>query len=174
MSFVERYRAVSEVPEPKLQPIEVQRLFAGIDRLMSTMLSEAGVAYQRVVPAPLPSLLVDPDLFEQAVINLIRNAAEAASDADAPSVSVTCELLDGELVIAVADNGRGLSKQQRARIFVPFYTTKPDGSGIGLSLARQIAVAHRGRIEVQSNHPAGSVFSIVLPAAAGITPASQA
>lgn len=166
MSFVERYRAVSELPEPDLQPIELERLFAGIDRLMSTMLSEAGVVYRRLVAAPMPSLLVDPELLEQAVINLIRNAAEAASDAAAPSVSVTCKLHDGELVLAVADNGPGLSEQQRERIFVPFYTTKPDGSGIGLSLARQVAVAHRGRIEVHSNHPTGSVFSMVLPVAA--------
>ena len=174
MSFVERYRAVSELPEPDLQPVDLERLFAGIDRLMSTMLSEAGVTYQRVIVPPMPSLLADPDLLEQAIINLVRNAAEAASDASTPSVTVTCKLQGGELAIAVADNGPGLNEQQRERIFVPFYTTKPDGSGIGLSLARQIAVAHRGRIEVHPNDPRGSVFSIVLPAAAGTTPASQA
>lgn len=163
MSFVERYRAVSELPEPNLQPVDLERLFAGIDRLMSTMLSEAGVAYRRSIVSSTPSLLADPELIEQAVINLIRNAAEAAATAEAPVVTVTCTLHDGELAIAVADNGPGLNEQQRERIFVPFYTTKPDGSGIGLSLARQIAVAHRGRIEVQSNEPSGSVFSIVLP-----------
>lgn len=80
-------------------------------------------------------------------------------------VTVTCEAREGELAIAVADNGRGLNEQQRERMFVPFYTTKPEGSGIGLSLARQVAFAHRGRIEVQSNSPGGAVFSIVLPVA---------
>lgn len=171
MSFVERYRAVSELPEPELQQIDLERLFAGIDRLLSTMLSEAGVTYRRKIVSPAPALLVDPELLEQAVINLVRNASEAASAADAPSVTVTCNLQDGELTIAVADNGPGLNEQQRERIFVPFYTTKPDGSGIGLSLARQIAVAHRGRIEVHANEPQGAVFSLILPATTSSTAA---
>jgi two-component system, NtrC family, nitrogen regulation sensor histidine kinase NtrY len=162
MSFVERYRAVSELPQPDLQPIDLEQLFAGVDQLMSTLLQEAGVTYRRHL-SPVTSILADPDLLEQAVINLIRNAAEAAADAETPCVTVTCELRDTELVIAVADNGPGLSEQQRDRIFIPFYTTKPDGSGIGLSLARQIAFAHRGRIDYQPNQPRGSVFSIVLP-----------
>lgn len=161
MSFVERYRAVSELPEPDLQRVDLEQLLAGVDQLMSTMLQEAGVTYRRQVSPPA-KIIVDPELIEQAVINLIRNAAEAATDAGAPCVTLTCELRDTELVIAVADNGRGLSEQQRDRIFIPFYTTKPDGSGIGLSLARQIAFAHGGRIEYQANSPRGSIFSIVL------------
>jgi nitrogen fixation/metabolism regulation signal transduction histidine kinase len=165
MSFVERYRAVAELPAPDLQPVDLERLFAGVDRLMSPMLREAGVAYQRRSESPAPSILADADLLEQAIINLIRNAAEAAAEADGPAVTVDCELRDGEWVIAVADNGQGLNEQQRERIFVPFYTTKPDGSGIGLSLARQIAFAHRGRIDVEPNDPSGAVFSIVLPVA---------
>jgi C4-dicarboxylate-specific signal transduction histidine kinase len=164
MSFVERYRAVAELPEPDLQPIDLEHWFAAIDRLMSTLLREAGVAYRRRMVPPVPSICADAELLEQAVINLIRNASEAASKADAPAVTVSCEMREGELVIAIADNGPGLNEQQREWIFVPFYTTKPDGSGIGLSLARQIAFAHRGRIEVQSNYPGGSIFSIVLPA----------
>jgi len=163
MSFVERYRAVSELPQPDLRLVDLEQLFAGIHRLMGTMLQEAGVAYRCHLRPSMPSILADADLLEQAVINLIRNAAEAAANAEAPSVTVTCESRDGELVIAIADNGGGLSEQQRERIFVPFYTTKPEGSGIGLSLARQIAFAHRGRIEIQSNHPRGSMFSLVLP-----------
>jgi two-component system, NtrC family, nitrogen regulation sensor histidine kinase NtrY len=165
MNFVERYRAVSELPRPDLQPVDLKRLVAAIDRLMSTLLQEAGVAYTCRLDASASSILADVSLLEQAVINLIRNAAEAAVDEDAPAVTVTCESHDGEVVIAIADNGPGLSEQQRERIFVPFYTTKPNGSGIGLSLARQIAFAHRGRIDVHPNQPKGSVFSIVLPEA---------
>jgi two-component system nitrogen regulation sensor histidine kinase NtrY len=165
MNFVERYRAVAELPEPKLQRIDLEQLFAGIDRLMSTTLQEAGVTYRRRIVAPAPAIFADTDLLEQAVINLIRNAAEAAADADTPFVSVSCDQHDGELAICVADNGPGLNEAQREQIFVPFYSTKPKGSGIGLSLARQIAFAHRGRIEVKSNLPRGAVFSIVSPQA---------
>lgn len=165
MNFVERYRAVSELPRPELQPVDLEQLFAGIYRLMSTLLQEAGIAYDCRVDSSVPLLSADANLLEQAVINLIRNAAEAAADEDAPAVTVTCESHDGELVIAIADNGPGLSEQQRERIFVPFYTTKANSSGIGLSLARQIAFAHRGRIEIHPNPPRGSVFSIVLPEA---------
>ncbi|MBL8267069.1 sensor histidine kinase, partial [Steroidobacter sp.] len=142
MNFVERYRAVAELPEPKLRAVDWEQLFVGIDQLMRTTLREAGVTYQRRMMSSPPTMLADPELLEQAIINLIRNAAEAASEADAPVVSVVCEMREQEWIIAVADNGPGLNEQQREKLFVPFYSTKPDGSGIGLSLARQIAFAH--------------------------------
>lgn len=165
MNFVERYRAVAELPEPKLQAVDWECLFVSIDRLMHATLREAGVTYQRRMVSFPPTMLADPELLEQAIINLIRNAAEAASEADAPMVSVVCEMREQEWIIAVADNGPGLSEQQRDKLFVPFYSTKPEGSGIGLSLARQIAFAHRGRIDVASSPTGGAVFSIVLPMA---------
>lgn len=163
MNFVERYRAVAELPEPDLQPVDLEQLFVGIDRLMSTTLRESGVSYRRRTESAVPSILADADLLEQAIINLIRNAAEAARDVETPFVTVECEVREDELAIVVGDNGPGLNEQQREQIFVPFYSTKSGGSGIGLSLARQVAFAHRGRIEVEANHPSGAVFSLVLP-----------
>jgi signal transduction histidine kinase len=83
-------------------------------------------------------------------------------------VRIDCTARGDEVVIAVSDNGRGLSDVEKDRIFVPFFSTKPNGRGIGLSLARHVALAHDGRIEVQSSRDAGTTFSLILPGARSI------
>jgi two-component system nitrogen regulation sensor histidine kinase NtrY len=98
-------------------------------------------------------LQVDADHIEQALINLIRNAADAALSPDAidraaPRVEIEWETIGAEVVIAVRDNGPGLTNA--SNLFVPFYTTKPGGTGIGLVLAQQIAQAHRGSVQLSN------------------------
>jgi len=167
MSFVERYRAVAEIPEPNVRPIDAAEFFAGIDRLMSAAFKERGVEYGSHVEEPGLQFTADAELIEQAVINLLRNAADAAaalSSNQVPRVRATCRSGAAEIVISVSDNGPGLREDEKDRLFVPFFTTKPGGKGIGLSLARHVALAHDGRIEVQSDRATGTVFSLVLPA----------
>jgi C4-dicarboxylate-specific signal transduction histidine kinase len=98
-----------------------------------------------------------------AALILLRNAAEAVSEAEHPQIAVSCRLREDHVVITIADNGHGLPANGRDQIFVPFFTTKRDGSGVGLSVARHIALAHRGQLEVKDNEPQGSVFSLELP-----------
>jgi signal transduction histidine kinase len=98
-------------------------------------------------------LEVDADHIEQALINLVRNAAEAAMSADAPAnvgpgVQISWALAVEELVITICDNGPGITNE--SNLFVPFYTTKPGGTGIGLVLAQQIAQAHRGSVQLSN------------------------
>jgi two-component system, NtrC family, nitrogen regulation sensor histidine kinase NtrY len=80
-----------------------------------------------------------------------------------PQIEVSCRLREDHVVMTIADNGHGLPANGRDQIFVPFFTTKRDGSGVGLSIARHIALAHRGQLEVKDNEPQGSVFSLELP-----------
>jgi signal transduction histidine kinase len=101
---------------------------------------------------------------EQALINLLRNAAEAVRGQTEPRIDVTCGLDAGLCYIDVADNGPGLTDAAREQMFVPFFTTKAGGSGVGLSLARRIALCHGGQVTVRSNLPHGSVFRFSLPA----------
>ena len=165
MSFVERYRRVAELPEPRLDEVSARAFVAGLDRLMGGLVSEKAVAYSsRVEPADA-RIRADPELLEQAMINLLKNALEAVDGAEAPRIELSCVRADGQLVLAVSDNGKGLPAADPEQVFTPFFTTKAGGSGIGLSLARQIALAHGGALTATANTPAGAVFTVALPLA---------
>jgi two-component system, NtrC family, nitrogen regulation sensor histidine kinase NtrY len=164
MDFVERYRRIAEMPAPELRRISIAEFLSGIDRFMAGTFREHHIAYRsRVAPTEL-SCLADPHLLEQAVINLLRNAADAVAGVSEPRIEVSCQLRESQMVMTVADNGLGLPDNRCDQIFVPFFTTKPGGSGIGLSIARQIVLAHGGQLDVWANDPCGSVFALTLPA----------
>ena len=166
MSFVERYRTVAELPSPKRQPVFMERLMSGIDRLVGPVLREKGVDYRTTITPPDLCADADPQLLEQAVINLLRNATDAVVGVERPRIDVTCVGREGQVVLAVADNGAGVPEDRRDQIFVPFFTTKPGGSGIGLNLARHIALGHGGGLDLRANVPRGSVFTLTLPGVA--------
>lgn len=165
MRFVERYREVADVPAPQLRPVPLHELIQGVERLVRPALQERGIALEcRVAPLEL-TVQADADLLEQALINLLRNAGDAAAGKAQPAIEVNCRMENDRCVIDVRDNGPGLTAEQRELVFVPFFTTKPGGSGIGLALARRIAQSHGGRITVFDNQPCGTVFRLALPAA---------
>ena len=123
--------------------------------LLSATLKEKGISFRSsIVPDGLP-ILADPELLEQAVINLIRNAMDAVANEPSPSIEISCQRQEGQTVIAISDNGRGLSPDEMNQIFIPFFTTKPGGSGIGLSLARQIALPMAVRSKSVRTFPRG-------------------
>jgi nitrogen fixation/metabolism regulation signal transduction histidine kinase len=172
MSFVERYRQVADLPRPVLRPVRLDDLTQRVDKLMNAMASLKGIAYSsRVEPSDL-TVLADPDMLEQALINLIANAIDALSGIDHPRVEVLATLRGSQACISVSDNGPGVDPDAADRIFVPFFTTKPGGSGIGLSLTRQIAHAHGGRLEMVRNEPAGAIFTVLIPGAPTDAPAA--
>ena len=167
MSFVERYRRVADLPEPRLQDFAAADLVAGLNQLMAGLLSERAVAYvSRVEPAGA-RLHADPELLEQALINLLKNALEAVEGVAEPRIELLCTQTDGGLSVCVADNGRGLPERDPELVFTPFFTTKAGGSGVGLSLARQIALAHGGALTAAPNDPKGAVFTLALPLGRG-------
>jgi signal transduction histidine kinase len=107
---------------------------------------------------------VDPELMCQVLINLLRNAAEAArGHAAAPAVSLSFSLIAGGRVqIEVGDNGPGVPAELRQDVFLPFFTTKAKGTGVGLSLARQVVLAHRGSIGLGESASGGALFRIIV------------
>ncbi|MEP7311743.1 MAG: ATP-binding protein [Pseudomonadota bacterium] len=164
MSFVDRYRKLAELPHPALQNVSLHNLLDGIGRLMTANFSGRQVSFaSRVEPADLAARL-DPELLEQALINLLRNAVDAVAGVADARIEIRCWRENARLYIAVVDNGRGLTRDERDQIFVPFFTTKAGGSGIGLNLARRIALAHGGLLSVADNTPQGSVFTLAIPA----------
>jgi nitrogen fixation/metabolism regulation signal transduction histidine kinase len=163
MDFVERYRRVAELPEPKVRAINMREFLSGMDRLMAGTLRDQHIAYGSYVAPEDLCCSGDPELLEQAVINLLRNAADAVSGVSGPRIDVSCRMIEDRVVITVADNGCGVPSDGRDQIFVPFFTTKRGGSGVGLSIARHIALAHGGQLEATDNEPRGSAFTLVLP-----------
>lgn len=163
MSFVDRYRAVAETPKPKPAPVRLSAFADDIASLMAGSLAAAKARLEvRVEPAHL-TVEADRGLLEQAVINLVKNALDATSGRPSPQIELACRRLDGRVAITVADNGEGVPPERMETIFIPFFTSRAGGSGIGLSLARQIALAHGGQLTVAANVPRGAVFELSLP-----------
>lgn len=163
MSFVGRYRTMAELPPPSLEVLSGADFIHRIDQLMRPTLEARGIAYSSSVEPPDLTVRADGGLLEQVLINLLHNAMEALSDAPDPRIEVRCQLRDEHCSISVSDNGKGLESGSSEHMFVPFFTTKPGGSGIGLSLARQIAHAHHGQLEAAPNEPRGAVFTLSIP-----------
>ena len=162
MNFVERYRKIADLPAPSPRRIDLAAFLADIDALMRAHLATRGIGWHcNGIEATLQA---DPDLLNQALINLLHNAADAAAQNPAPAISLGCTLDNGEVLFRIHDNGPGIPPGRMEEIFVPFFTTKQGGSGIGLTLARQIALAHGGRLKVPINNPgAGATFILALP-----------
>ncbi len=146
LRFVEGYRALARLPEPRLEPTDVSQLLEDMARLFRSRWADKGVALQADI-APGLSRPLDGGLISQAVLNVLTNAAEASLDSPGePEVTLTARADVERLLIEITDNGPGLSAADEALIFRPFFTTKPGGSGIGLSITRQIVLAHGGSI----------------------------
>ncbi len=164
LHFVEAYRRLSRIPPPQLQYVLVAELFRRLEPLIRPQLEAAGIDFHIDVASPTLELMIDPDLIEQVLLNLLRNALEAATSRTlGVHVTLAAGLENsGRVSIQVRDNGPGIVAEALEKIFIPFFTTKPDGSGIGLSLSRQIMRLHRGTIRVHSEPGVDTVFTLTF------------
>ncbi|HTY57249.1 MAG TPA: ATP-binding protein [Bacteroidota bacterium] len=161
LHFVETYRTLTRIPKPRFQTVRVCDLFGRLRSLMDPQMGAASLSLEtEIVPADL-ELNADPALLEEVLINLVTNALQALSGTPGGKIRVSASLDGrGRVLLAVADNGPGITPEQLEKVFVPFYTTKPSGSGIGLSLCRGIMRAHRGTILARSRPGVETVFTL--------------
>jgi len=161
MQFVQAYRSLTHVPVPRFQLFPVREVFSRMQQLMQERLATEGVLLDvRVDPESL-ELTADVELLEQVLLNLLINAVDAVRGRPNPHIGLDAWLGDrGRVTIQVQDNGCGITAEAQSKIFIPFFTTKKNGSGIGLSLSRRIMRLHRGSISVQSQPGEGASFRL--------------
>ncbi len=149
MNFVSRYRELLQVPQPDPDTVMIADALQGVTVLLAIELK--GIALKiDVVPESL-TVHADRQLLDQVLVNLVKNATEAIREDDSPELRLSGKLDFGRVLIRVEDNGPGIPEEAMDQVFIPFFTTKRDGSGIGLSLSRQIMTAHAGEIVVESD-----------------------
>jgi nitrogen fixation/metabolism regulation signal transduction histidine kinase len=163
LNFVDIYRNLTRIPKPNFRYFQVQEAFNRAEQLLKTKMENLNIQYNcKAYPDDL-MLTADPDLLDQVIINLILNAMDAVKDKDSAEVTlIAYNNQSNRTTIEVSDNGTGIKPDIIDKIFMPFFTSKKEGSGIGLSLSRQIMHLHKGSISVKSKLDKGTVFTLVF------------
>jgi len=163
VSFVNTTRRITRLPDPELQTTGVIALVKRVVSLYAPKMKEQGVRHALEVPPGEIHVKADPGQLEQVLINLVQNALDAVREREHPSISFRIrETPEDQTEIRIIDNGRGMSREVLENLFVPFYTTKKNGSGIGLSLSRHIIHNHRGKLEISSREGEGTEVFVIL------------
>lgn len=168
LHFVDIYRNLTRIPNPHFQRIRVQDMFQRLETLMSPIMFQANIDSNFYLASPYLEIMVDQELVEQVLINLIQNSIEALRQSSFSSkhkARITVSALQTDqrkILIQVQDNGPGINEELQDKIFIPFFSTKKEGSGIGLSLSRQIMRLHKGSITYQSAEKGGSIFTLTF------------
>jgi len=161
LHFVDSYRKLTRIPTPNFQIFPVSELFRRVQQLMNAQIEEKSIDFQIIIEPENLELAADIELIEQVLINLLLNAVEAVDNQTHARIQLSTRLdLSSHVIIQVTDNGPGIVEEVLEKIFIPFFTTKKSGSGIGLSFSRQIMRLHRGTISVQSRPYVETVFTL--------------
>jgi len=159
LNFVQSHRRITGRMVTKLDMLPVQRLFARLHRLLAGDLAGRHIQFTTSVQPETLEVSADADLLDQALINLVRNAIDALQDSANGSIVLSARRdVDGRVAISVADNGPGIAPEQREKVFVPFFTTKKRGSGVGLTLVKQIAAVHGSKVEISQTSGGGATL----------------
>jgi nitrogen fixation/metabolism regulation signal transduction histidine kinase len=163
LKFAETYRNLNKIVSPTLKKVLLRDLFENLHQLMLPTLQQKNVQLEIILQNPELSYEFDATLIEQVLINLLVNAIEAVKEKPHPRIQLSAfNASNNKINIKVADNGCGIPASLMDRIFIPFFSTRKNGSGIGLSLSQQILMLHKGNIQVQSVENEGSVFTLHL------------
>ena len=160
IKFIDAYREYTSLPKPKMTTVKLKELIEKVAQLMKNEIRKTKVDFRYECSSEYLTIQADVEMVEQVLINLLKNAIEALAETENPKLILTGRYEDSAVLIEVIDNGPGIIKEAREHIFVPFYTTKRTGSGIGLSLSRQIMQMHNGSLSVESEPDVKTVFTM--------------
>ncbi|MCF8230886.1 MAG: GHKL domain-containing protein [Bacteroidales bacterium] len=163
LNFVDIYRNLTRIPKPNFKHFKISDLFQQDARLLQPKFESGGIDFNYSIDPDNLMVTADPDLVDQILINLLVNAIDAVENAENPKIRMKAFLnKNSRMIVEIADNGCGIKPDRMDKIFMPFYTSKDNGSGIGLSLSRQIMHLHKGNISVRSRPEEGSVFTLTF------------
>jgi signal transduction histidine kinase len=161
LHFVQNHRRLTKRLVTQIEVTSVQRVFARLQRLLANDLTTRDIHLTTFVEPETLEVTADIDLLDQALINLVQNAIDALRDSAAGRIALSARRdPDGRIVLSVTDNGPGVPEDQRDKVFVPFFTTKRQGSGIGLTLVRQIATVHNATVDISQTIGGGATVSL--------------
>lgn len=160
IKFIDAYREYTSLPKPKMTVVRLKDVIEKVSQLMKPELKKTNINFHSACESDYLTIQADVEMIEQVLINLLKNAIEALADTPEPELQLNGGYEESGVKIEVIDNGPGIIKEALEHIFVPFYTTKRTGSGIGLSLSRQIMQMHNGSITVESEPEVRTVFTL--------------
>jgi len=161
LNFVDSYRNLTLIPRPDFQIFKIKELFSRVKHLVKSDIKKNNIKFDMSVEPEELELTADSGLIEQVLINLVLNSVHATKDKLNPKIDMKAFTDNiGRVLIQVSDNGIGIMEETKEKIFIPFFTTKKGGSGIGLSLSRQIMRMHNGTINVNSKPDTETVFTL--------------
>ncbi|WP_295673960.1 ATP-binding protein [uncultured Mucilaginibacter sp.] len=159
LKFTESYRSLNKITKLDLTKILVRNLFENLNSLMRPSLEKKHIELEIILRDPTLAIEADHNLLEQVMINLLVNAVEAVKERENPRITLSAEITsNNKTLVKIADNGMGMPPELLDKIFIPFFSTRKNGSGIGLSLCKQIMLLHKGNIQVQSTEGMGAAF----------------
>jgi nitrogen fixation/metabolism regulation signal transduction histidine kinase len=159
LDFIESYRKLTRIPKPDFTIVQVKNLFERVKNLMKDQLENQEIDFTMQIDPETLEITADQTLIEQVLINICKNSVEAVEGVINPKIEISAGTDGfGNPVVRVIDNGKGISEEVAEKIFIPFFTTKSQGSGIGLSLSRQIMRLHKGTLSVTSKPGAKTTF----------------
>jgi len=163
LHFVNTYRNLTRIPKPNFKISAISNLFRNISLLMEEEIAKNKLGFFVAVEPESLEIYADEQLIEQVLINLIKNSIHALEGRENGRIELKAFLNKrGRVTMQVVDNGQGILKEVLDKIFIPFFTTKPSGSGIGLSLSRQILRLHNGTISANSIPDQETVFTLTF------------
>jgi len=161
--FVENYRKLNKIPEPVAKEIDVQKWAVSLKHLLSECIDNPDIDLEVTTLEKKKSFLGDEKLLNQVIINIVKNAAQAPKNGENKKIKVSIgSTIKDNIEIKIWNNGQIIDKEYMDRIFIPFFTTKESGAGIGLYVSKQIVNLHNGSLTVVSNNETGTTFNIIL------------